>query len=258
MGALSSEHDQPAAALGAANAADELEEAKAGAVALVAGKLDDLKAEELLARLERLARRAPGPELAKLISDLIEHRFVGDRQVKGEPLRLALLRAQQALGFPYALEVTPEHLELLRKHRSPHAGLRIWTGASALVALAWSGLLLNGSLNVAAAEREPAASVLHTASFAFLLAALHAVASLIATVTFGPARLLKLLGRLWLLGPFFSLLIAIGADKVRANSNVEFLLFGLFAALPSMVTAWSVGALARRAPPVEQKAPPAG
>lgn len=117
------------------------------------------------------ARREP--RLADLIHELLEqHHVQYVRDSRGRTLRFILVDTLLALGFPRALEVTPEDLEYHRTE-DPTAGRATvpggFTVASGVLSLLWSALWSVGLLGHVPAW----------VTFALLLSTLHALAAMV-------------------------------------------------------------------------------
>lgn len=176
---------------------------------------------------------APGPELAQLIDELLADPKLKGMVIAGHlVVRPKLLELQQALGFPWALQIDPDDLALL-KPVDQATGLRAVT---LLVAL-FSGLF-NGAF-AAMLTREP-----KIAAF-FAVGLVHALVTLASTITFGTRKRLRILGWMWLCGPAFT---AGTMAFARLKDWTGIAAFGLVMALPAMVTAWLALGLSRKAP----------
>ncbi|MBX7101271.1 MAG: hypothetical protein K1X89_26375 [Myxococcaceae bacterium] len=93
--------------------------------------------ETLVARL-RTPAGSPAAHAAALVA-LLDGPALEGLDDGGVPLRVAAVRALLSLGYPHALQVAPEDLELLRLHDlpAPRSLFRFPAGAAALGAAAW-------------------------------------------------------------------------------------------------------------------------
>ncbi|MFT3841306.1 MAG: hypothetical protein QM723_30220 [Myxococcaceae bacterium] len=179
------------------------------------------------------AKDAPGPELAELLDGLLtDPRLVG-RVIAGHlVVRPKLLELQQALGFPWALQIDPEDLALLHPP-DPQTGLR---AAAMLMSLV--STLFNGGF-AAMTWREPPIALF------FAVGLGHALTVLVSAATHRTRKRLRVLGWMWLLGPLFTLGTMVVAGRHEWQSVAG---LGLTFALPAMATAWLALGLSRKAP----------
>ncbi len=202
---------------------------------LLSGKMPDAELGGFLERLDELAAREPSPELARLISELLDHPWLGQRPLDGQPVRRRLLRAQQALGFPWALEVKPEDLQLLSSDPASllSVGARVSVAVAAAVSVLWSAPVLLLMVDGLEYGARPEHSLLPVISL-FLLTLLNGLASLVAAFKRQARPWLRWLGRTWVAGALLTLLMA-------ALESGGFPAVGLatgIAALPLMTTSW--------------------
>ena len=186
------------------------------------------------AQLERLSGHEALDTLASLdsteASELITRLL--DRDVLDDAVRLELIAMQTRLGFPHALHVRPENLELLRSHQqSPGEALiraRIVLAATSVPALLWNLAWLPLWLYFSWGDHTLSVFVV-----AFVIAAVHsALGAVLAFRPLVPRKRLPLSVLAWsiLCGPFFASAAAIAFDA-------DAFALGMFCAAPSMATA---------------------
>ncbi len=133
--------------------------------------------DRLAHELKALAVESPTAETRALIDGLLDSKEL-DRFVdtSGITCRAGIVNAQLAMGFPYAMEVTPADLDLIRAEKSVLTGVRgtIPVRLIALLSLAWNGIFglaafLTANLDV---RPNPWATA---AGSAFVVAAVHAL-----------------------------------------------------------------------------------
>jgi len=227
----------------APRAAEEpLSDLRARARQLADGALDGEACAAVVRQLERDVALSPGPELGALLQELLDDPRLRLRSLPGgQPLRLRLLQAQQALGFPWALEVAPEDLALLPRAEVPRYGGRALLFLASAFSFLWNGALarlVDGETLVtghAPWEQAP---------LFFLLAAIHAGATLLLALSFRPRWLLQASAWLGLLAPLFALQATLrsGFDQLGGN-----LLVAAVAVLPTTLTALGALRLSRDA-----------
>jgi MFS family permease len=197
-----------------------------------------------------LAGRAAASELEAALAQLVPsaqsgtllHRLLDDGSLDtcfdldGMPCRVALVSALVGLGYPWALEVSPEDLQLLRREtgRRRFRGLksRLATALSALASAGW-GLLWLMNLG-------RGASWLHVP---FAVGLVHGLAALVVAALASPTRSPAERGRValgygvlgWavLCGPLFSAIAGIALAPGWTNA----FWLGMAFASPSMLTA---------------------
>ena len=195
-------------------------------------------ADKLGAELSRLAMRAPTLHTRDLLQGLLDAReldpFVDSR---GVSCRLALIRAQLNLGFPYALEVSPDDLFALRNAAPLSGGPN--PKVAAVLSLVWNAVcaLLLGTVGGAMSAK---AGSLLLVMAPFVVGAIHAGVALATVYRVRQARSqgekaqlaqsYKSLAGLGVLGPIFA-----GIASV-ALGPTGFVL-GLLCAAPAMFTA---------------------
>jgi hypothetical protein len=200
-------------------------------------------AEALGARVAALPGRWPGEQVQSLLRRLLDEPGLCAREVSpGQTLRRTFLSVQQTLGFPWALELSPEDLAILSpppaEARSPV--LRTLTFLSALVSAMWSGWVVFMSLAILSGNNF---EWVVAAGFAFAsLGVAHSVAAMSTVVsirsTTAAVERLKRLGACFLLGPLAGLAVS------AAGRDISMMAIGLIFAAPSMVTAALCGATA--------------
>lgn len=194
-------------------------------------------ATQLSVKLQALALRHPTAQTHGLLNQLLDGNTLDDHlDARGVSCRAAVVAAQVSLGYPWALEVAPEDLELLRESASGRrGGISRWaTFVSALASFAWSAGVAVSMLSELHRERE----LLLLGPFA--LGAAHAVGALVvsaATPADRPAedrrraaRWYSALGWMGLVGPLFS-----GIAALALTPDVFWV--GMFCASPAMLTA---------------------
>jgi hypothetical protein len=191
---------------------------------------------DLFAAALRTAVEKRRATLAPALSALLERTDLAHlRMTDGHLLRSVLLAAQQQLGFPWALEIAPEDLDLLQAPPR-HLRLRGAIVATALGSSAWGLWLV---LLVAGTEARGGLAL----GAAFGLSVAYAVAAAVEAVAFRSAKRLLRVARAWILAPAFLLGGWLVID--RANPFGMLMVAALFSA-PSMLTAGLVRVLARR------------
>jgi hypothetical protein len=102
-------------------------------------------ADRFAAELTALARESPTQETRDVVDALLNANDLGRfADSAGVPCRVAVVKALLELGFPYALEVSPDDLLLVREHATQDKpgkgtnGLRVASSVSTL----WYGLVL--------------------------------------------------------------------------------------------------------------------
>lgn len=222
------------------------------------GPADDDGAVRLLEQLGALDATCP-PEQADLLAAALHEAVqsptaaLGDalraqlareelshlRLTDGRPLRSALVAAQQALGFPWALEIDPSDLWRLRSDSSPHLGLRFALAISALISAAWS---VGWALALAPQTLGQAAL-----TAALGVGALHGGAACVEAIAFCSPRRLRWLSQACLVVPA-ALLVAVFWSSGEPWRLLMIALAGGLAA-PTLVTALLCAALADRLAP---------
>ncbi len=180
--------------------------------------------------LKSLAQHEPTVGTRDLFQALLASREL-DRFVdsKGENCRVGIVQALVSLGFPYALEVDPEDLHLLRPVRRKskgQTGLRVVAWISIAWNLGWAGI-------AAFVAHAGVGSWLLVAMAPFVLAVGHGALALVAAGRherkwYVPLR------NLGVLGPIFVLWACL-------SSGVGLLGLSLALAVPAMVTALVCG-----------------
>lgn len=228
---------------------------------LVQGDRD--AAERFPIALKAFAVQHPTAQTRDYFQALLESKAVdGHFDASGISCRAAVIQAQLALGFPFALEVSPDDLAWLRDQTALHTQLpnraRFATGGLAVLSMAWSVFVL-------ALVRDQ--TLLQAP---FWLGGIHGlialVASLFASPTLGLAQrrsyrgLYRLLAWAGWLGPVLSVVAAFIAAGERSRPNLDFAaLVGAVSfacALPAMVTALTAGIAGRRLVPEDEDEPP--
>ncbi|GEM_PF-1756217 len=194
------------------------------------------------AELDALAREAPTQDTRDVLDALLSTEEL-DRFVDGAgvPCRVAVVNALLALGFPYALEVSPDDLQLARKHAPKWVGVKGvgWLRGAAVLSMVWSF----GWIGMIAKQAPgPFFGWGLLVSAPFLIAAAHGLTALITSFVGKPRTQQKVysaLAWLGLLGP---------AAAVLVGTFGPGLLFfgGLLIAGPAMVTAWLARAEERK------------
>jgi hypothetical protein len=219
-------------------APSELEELKAFAVPLSMDQLDAEERTHFFARLTHLAKARPSPELASLVERLLE--LPALRRERNPQARRKVLESQLALGFPWALELKPEDLDLvLGRDEVPRVN-QGWLVGLALLSLTWTGWAFTWLEQSLLAGHLPARDG-HLALFV-LAGVVHAALAVTAALRGRRGTLLKLVGAVWVLGPLFALAQALDAP----HWGVLAFVLALVAATPSMATALLAGHLAQR------------
>jgi hypothetical protein len=187
--------------------------------------------------LVELATGAPTVETRDLLRGLLDSRELDAfSDTDGVSCRTAVVTAQLALGFPYALEVTPEDLASARQDRD--TGISIGLKVSAALSMVWNAAFTMLLALVASKERE--VSLLLAAAAPFVIGAVHGGVALATAISAKPSDPLarrkatalrfRVLGMLGFLGPGLSLLVGVlGAGPLA--------LIGMGLAAPAMVTA---------------------
>lgn len=179
----------------------------------------------------------------ELLQELLDSRQLDSFfDTNGVSCRAAVIDAQLALGFPYALEVNPDDLTLFRSGALRAEALgstRALKWVSGL-SLAWNvaiAVLISGIALTTGSHGIPVAML---ATLPFLVGAGHGLTALITAASSKPsrsledrrwaARVYRILGWLGLLGPALSALIAVW-------TGVAGLVIGMLLAAPAMLTA---------------------
>jgi hypothetical protein len=203
-------------------------------------------AERADALVTRLHREPASPEVAAFICEALELSALHEvRDSMGMTLRWRLVDRLLALGFPHALNLSPEDLAYHRSYsaRLPRAAAAMTTLLAAGSMLWSSGWLLLGASTLAL---NPFNFSLWVALAALLAAVVHgalAVGASFAVATGRPAPRLKLLAYLFFLGPGVA-----GLSELLdpgGNAGAAALIIGA----PAMLTAAAcavTGALASR------------
>ncbi len=216
-------------------------------------------ASRLKVALEALARAEPTRGTRDFLQGLLDRRTLdGLKDAQGLPCRGAVVSAQLALGYPYALEISPEDLQALRDAGRPQTqrGLaaRVLTGLSASVSLLWNGWM--AAMLMANLGRTGEVAAWYLAPL--LIGAGHGLVALVqaagASTTRSDeerqrsARTLKVLGWMFSVGPAASVI----AELVNGHGAF---FFGLIAAAPAMVTALLCAVTAAQVAPDGEPAP---
>ncbi len=194
--------------------------------------------DRLAAKLGELAVRAPTPHTRDLLQALLDTKeldpFVDSR---GVSCRLAVVRAQLALGFPYALEVSPDDLIALRNAAPLTAGPN--PKVAGALSLAWNALCAV-VLGLVGAGMSANSGVLLLLMSPFVVGAIHAGLALATASKVKRAespreraklaQVYKALAGLGVLGPIFA------AVASAALGPTGFVL-GVLCAAPAMFTA---------------------
>ncbi len=220
---------------------DPLARVRAQTAQLLEGTLDFDASAVLLRRLEEWATRTPGPEVASLLRGLLDDPRLAGRTWSGEPLRARLLRAQQALGYPWALEISPDDLALLPRRGDPRYGARAALLALATLALLWNASLAHLSDSVFGGPARETWAVL---PLFFMLAIVHAGVSMVLAISFRPQWLMRTVG--WL-GLFAPLLTGQGVLDDSWNHALGNLVVAAACALPTVLTSLAARRLAPHA-----------
>lgn len=199
---------------------------------------------------------APSPELAALITETLELSALHEvRDSRGVTLRWRLVDRLLALGFPHALQVTPEDLDYHRIHGQGGASVpNALTGVMSVVSMLWAlgaGALLAliGATTHGPNKWQLALGV--GAMFAALLHGLVAFVSSIRVARGGDAPAFRTLGWMMIAGP----IIAACAELLEPSGGLVVLILGAPAMLTALLCAVTAAALgARIAPPVAQPA----
>lgn len=211
-------------------------------------------ADQLREALFAMVDEWPAERVQPLVRALLDDPLLGERlDGRGHRLRVAFVSAQQALGFPFALEVEPEDLALMR----PRAPLvRRGDLASALVFVAgagatlWNVALLFTVLPVIGSGLELSApsvgGAFLGAGVAHALVAMRTVARGRRADRVAIRRTLRQLAWAALLGPLGALSVALADARLDGRPLI---LEGLVAALPSMTVALLCGIAAARLKP---------
>lgn len=169
-------------------------------------------------------------EANALVKRLLEQETQPDRRAK-------LVALQLALGWPYALEVEPEHLAELRAREPVPVDLwraQVWLGAASGLAFVWcaAGIAFWAWLTFG----DPTLSVVLTA---FAIGPIHAAVGAVSALQARSDRgVPALLAWLWPLGPAFSLAVSFAFDRQAFWS-------GLICATPSMLVSLAASRVAR-------------
>ena len=218
-------------------------------------------AEALKVRVLRLPGAFPGEKVQMLLRRLLADRDLGERHDgKGTELRRAFVAANQALGFPWALEIDPgdlKHLGIRPPHELDVGIVGTFGFVSAIASLMWNGLWFLGALS-----SRQLWEILMGGFFA--AGAVHSIVSVVTLVissnqpSASTHKWLSRLGKAALLGPLGAAIYALGH---RPNFEALGLFFlGLMVAGPSMVTAGLCALTAKRFAPeaaTEKRAPSA-
>jgi hypothetical protein len=171
-------------------------------------------------------------EIAQLVEELLQDDRLTVMMVGEVRVRARLLEVQQALGFPWALQIDPGDLVLLKPPET-HVGFRWVTVIAALLTALFDGCF------AMIAQHEAAIALF------FIVGLLHALFVAGAAVSFASKKHLRALGWMWLCGPAFTAaLMAVSHDRESVALGVV----GLAFAFPSMVTACLALGLSRKAP----------
>lgn len=213
--------------------------------------------------------RQPTPETAEYLRGLLEAGTLdGLHDAQGRPCRAAVIQAQIALGFPYALEVNPDDLVWLRAHASSEASrstpTRIATVILGLISLVWGA-----GTGVLISELGSGDGLWLAAPF--FVGAAHALVAIGSVALARPdqaletrrawATVFRWLGKMVWLGPLTSVVAAaIASDRMHApDTFVAFAgltIVGLACAMPAMLTAALAGATGKRLVPEDEDPPP--
>ena len=211
-------------------------------------------AEGLKVRVLRLPGAFPGEKVQQLLRRLLADRDLGDhRDGEGNPLRRSFVAANQALGFPWALEVDPtdlKHLDLPPPASQPGTIPAGFAFAAALVSCLFSGFTsLIGLFRLSGIP-----------SFALgtigLIGLGHAVGTMAVLASHGPehsqvaVRQLRWLSRAWLPIPILALVLALASGQ---SIDGSVLLGAALTSAPAFVTAALSALTARR---LAKAAPP--
>ncbi len=113
-----------------------LAELEAHAGRLREGRSPAREADELARAARALSAGFPGERTARRIAALLEERALASVPGSdGQPLRRALVEAQAALGFPWALEIEPDDLALLPREPERFLPQAVLTGSYVLLGL---------------------------------------------------------------------------------------------------------------------------
>lgn len=177
---------------------EPLEAVRHAIAEVIRRKGDTGAASDLNDALRALARH-PTQAAFELVREVAEDERVGrTRDARGHSCRAVALSTWLELGYPWALELSPEALDEVRTLHPP--GSLGWLRATAVFAAI--SALFNGTITLGAAEMLGANPVL--VPFGFML--LHAVAAFVVAVVHRrrapkKARWLRLAGRVGVLGP---------------------------------------------------------
>jgi hypothetical protein len=183
------------------------------------------------------AAKSPTPALGDALRAQLQRAELSHLRLSdGRPLRSALVAAQHALGFPWALEIAPEDLWMLRGP-SRHLALRSALVAASLVSAAWA---VGWALALGAPETLATAALTGVS----LIALVHAFAAGVEAVAFRSVRRLTWLSQAWV----FALAVIGVASCASPDDRWDFLYLAgasLWSA-PMLVTALLSVVLARR------------
>lgn len=202
-------------------------------------------ADELAMALKMLAVRSPTLQTRDLLQGILDRKELdGFNGTDGISCRAAVINAQVALGFPYALEVAPDDLVLLREatrhaYRPRHTAL-----VAGALSLVWNAgfVLLLGVIASSASNKDKLALVMAP----FVIGAAHALAALVTGARSKPnRRAFQVLAWMGLLGPLFT---GIAALEIGIGGLVA----GVIAAAPAMFTAMRCGQVAAELAPEEK------
>lgn len=188
-------------------------------------------ADRFAIEIAALAREAPTQETRDVLDALLSTEEL-DRFVDGDgvPCRVSVVNALLALGFPYALEVSPPDLQLVRDHAPRQWRLKPIASA-ALFSMLWSIGWISAIVRYGTQTLHPVELQL---GIPFLVGGGHGLAAMVGTLMKNPRKRLKLystLAWLGLLGPLASALVGVFLPPM-------FLIVGLFYATPAMIVAW--------------------
>jgi hypothetical protein len=204
--------------------------------------------EKLSARLAQLPGDHPKEAVQSLLRRLLDDPSFGRHlDARGEPLRRAVVEANQRLGYPWALELHPDdvqHAAAIPFQADRAAQAAALTMVAAVGSALWNGLWLNARLSVW--EEDPNSFVIAM----FGVGTLHAVLAFAAAAwSFRDKEpgLLRWLGRAIALGPAASLAV-MAIDPGSFHPAV--FIATMIAAAPAMATAagcaWTASALKKK------------
>jgi hypothetical protein len=196
--------------------------------------LDGARIDRLPSLLSELLSHPDARRTCDALHELLESKRLDHLEADGTPCRVRLARSLLHLGYPYALEISPEDLGLARST----GGLGTWAnGAFVLAALS---LLWNGFFALMLSSKSGELKM----AIPFWIGAFHAIGAIACSCSRQERwtrSIWKLLFSMILFGPAASL--AIGLTERRHLG--EIFLVGMLVALPAMLTAAACGMAAK-------------